>query len=145
MDPKEMNEANEKRARQKLERKDYRMYVGVDTGARLMLGAVSRDAATGKTGQFTKYKSATYRQDVNDLVLKDRRVLLTKTTLEAKERDRRVFTLTDSLNHNGYRLTNTFKTELPPFDNVPASVDRHRIELSSMSWNYSDFTSFQHI
>lgn len=107
------------RVQRRFERREYGMYVGVDTGARLMLGAVSRDAATGETEGFTKYESKTYTWDVGDQISKDRRIFLTKTTLKKKENDRRVFALSDPLTHNDYHLTKALKIELPPPEDLP--------------------------
>lgn len=171
MDAKQRNETIMERVREKFNKSEYKMYVAIDTGARLQLGAVARDATTGKTLSLTKHKSQTYRYDVQEFKLKDRRIALTKTVMEAKDKDRKVFALLSNPSEEiGFQLTHRMITSLPlngdqkpkknntskfrekrnqsresEDDSTERDVidDRHRLELSSMSWNYADFVSFE--
>lgn len=180
MDAKQRDEKIMERVREKFNKSEYQMYVAIDTGARLQLGAVARDAKTGKTLSLTKHKSQTYRYDVQEFKLKDRRIALTKTVMEAKEKDRKVFALlSNPSEETGFQLTHRMITSLPLNENCEVQTyqtpkkkntskfrekrnksreseddsaekdvvdvidDRHRLELSSMSWNYADFVSFE--
>lgn len=95
----------------KLKTKKYERIGGIDLGERLTIGAVIRDPNTDKDINRIKYFSKQYHHDSGLPLLKQRRLELTKTAVESKENDRKIFPLSGQ--NFEYDFTHSLIVELP--------------------------------